>query len=159
MNANALLIGGMAAGAAGAAAVLKKVVGDGHLAADKRTDRWLVVTINATQEEVAPGGRLPGPIAELGDTVQTDIRPAPGDKGTELAARPRTPPPAGAAQVAARVTGNDPRQPVRLALRQAKSIIETGEVLEPDRQTTTKRTLTNLPLELAIKRARGEGVL
>jgi hypothetical protein len=67
--------------------------------------------------------------------------------------------PSGVGQVAARVTGSDPRQPVRLALRQAKSIIETGEVLEPDRQTTTKRTLTNLPLELAIKRARGEGVL
>ena len=43
--------------------------------------------------------------------------------------------------------------------RQAKQLAETGEVLEPDTPPTSRRTLPNLPLELATRRARGEGRL
>jgi hypothetical protein len=51
------------------------------------------------------------------------------------------------------------RQRLRAALRQARQLLETGEVLNPDEPPTTRRTLRSLPLELATRRARGEGRL
>jgi hypothetical protein len=122
-------------------------------------DRWHVVTVNRPPEEVSPGGRLPEPLAELGDQIEVQIRPAPGDRGMELAARFRGRVPSGLSGAAARLTGQDPRQSVRAALREAKMLIETGEVLRPDESPTTRRTPINLPLELAVRRARGEGRL
>jgi hypothetical protein len=59
----------------------------------------------------------------------------------------------------ARIAGKDPRQELRAALRQARQLLETGEILRPDTPPTTRRTLRNLPLELATRRARGEGRL
>ena len=88
-----------------------------------------------------PDSRVPGPLAELGDLVEGEVRPASGGKGSELRARLRSPEPTGAASAAARLSGDDPRQQVRAALRQSKQLIEVGEV------------------ELATKRAAGEGVL
>ncbi|HEV3465192.1 MAG TPA: hypothetical protein VG846_14580, partial [Actinomycetota bacterium] len=80
-------------------------------------------------------------------------------RGTELAARLRQRAPSGLGGVAARAAGNDPRQDLRSALRQARQLLETGEILQADRPTTTRRTLRNLPLELATRRAGGEGRL
>ena len=105
-----------------------------------------------------PDGRLPDPLAELGDLVEGGSA-RPPYRGTELAARLRRPEPDGIRGSAARVTGSDPRQRLRAALRQAKQLLETGEVLTPDEQPTARRTLRNLPLELATRRARGEGRL
>jgi hypothetical protein len=121
--------------------------------------RWHVVTVNRPPGEVAPDGRLPDPLAELGDLVEVQVRPAPGDRGTELAARLRRPEPTGVRSAAARVSGNDPRQELRTALRHAKQLCETGEVLKADTPPTARRTLRNLPLELATRRAGGEGRL
>jgi hypothetical protein len=121
--------------------------------------RWHTVTINRPPGEVAPDGRLPQPVAELGDRVEVQIRPAPGDKGTELAARLPAAEPSGLTGTAARMTGNDPRQDLRVALRQAKQLLETGEVLSADKPPTTRRTLRSLPLELATRRGGGEGRL
>jgi hypothetical protein len=126
--------------------------------ANGSTNRWHVVTVNRPPEEVSED-RLPDPLAELGDQIEVQVRPAPGDRGTELAARFRGPVPTGLSGAAARLTGQDPLQSVRAALREAKMLIETGEVLRPDEPPTTRRTPTNLPLELAVRRARGEGRL
>jgi hypothetical protein len=41
-------------------------------------DRWHALTINRPPEEVAPEGRLPEPLAALGDTIEVRTRPAPG---------------------------------------------------------------------------------
>jgi hypothetical protein len=122
-------------------------------------DRWHTVTVNRPLEEVQPDGQLPEPLAELGDAIEVQVRPAPGDRGTELAARLRQGAPTGMRGAAARAAGTDPRQDVRAALRQAKQLLETGEVLSPDQPPTTRRTLRNLPLELATRRAGGEGRL
>jgi hypothetical protein len=46
--------------------------------------------------------------------------------------RARAPEPSGAAAVPARLAGHDPRQAVRSALRESKSLIEVGEVLRVD---------------------------
>jgi hypothetical protein len=122
-------------------------------------DRWHTVTINRPPEEVAPDGRLPEPLAELGDAVEVRLRPAPGGRGTEVAARLREGAPSGPGGVVARASGNDPRQDLRSALRQSRQLLETGEVLRADEPPTTRRTLRGLPLDLATRRAGGEGRL
>ncbi|HEY0359224.1 MAG TPA: hypothetical protein VGD11_11625 [Mycobacteriales bacterium] len=152
-----------AAGAAGevvvrkATELLHTATADGH--GNGRTqNRWHVVTINRSAEEIAPDGSPPAPLAELED-IEWTLRPAPGDKGTELAARPREPEPSGPAAATARVAGTDPRQRLREALRNAKMLAETGEILHPDRPGSTHPSPLGLPIRLAARRARGEGRL
>jgi hypothetical protein len=120
--------------------------------------RWLAVTINCRPEDIRSDGRLPEPLVGLDIEVRIDS--APGDRGTELYARPRQPVPTGAAGVLARLRGEDPRQRVRKALRDTKSIIETGEVLQPDTPfATSPTTLPGRLVDLAVGRAPGEGRL
>ncbi|MGC9668386.1 hypothetical protein ACNTMW_17740 [Planosporangium sp. 12N6] len=125
------------------------------IAQDRRRPRWHVVTINRPPDQVAPGGRLPEPIAQLGDDVEVQVNRAVGDRGTALAARLRREP----AGITARFAGTDPVYAVRRALRESKMLVETGEILQPDKPGATKRTLTGRPLDMAISRARGEGRL
>jgi hypothetical protein len=125
---------------------------------DPPRNRWLMVTINCPPDRLSPDG-LPAPVARLRDKAEVIIRPAPGDRGTELGLRLHGPPPAGLAALAARLSGDDPRQAVRSALRDAKSLIETGEVIKPVEPPTTRQTLLGKPLELAIRRSGGEGRL
>ena len=108
-----------------------------------------------------PDGRVPDPLAELGDLVEVEVRPAPGGRGSELRARLRGSEPSGAASAAARLSGDDPRQQVRIALREAKQLIEVGEVLrvDPTPHGQRKSTPTGAVVDLATKRAEGEGVL
>lgn len=154
-----------AALAAGGAAVLfvrqlqQRAANHGN-DADARS-RWRAVTINRTPEEVMPDNQVPAPLAALGDLVEVEVAAAPGDKGSELRARLRNPEPTGAASVAARLSGDDPRQQVRAALREAKQLIEVGEVLRVDPAPHGERTPTpgGAIVELATKRAGGEGVL
>jgi hypothetical protein len=122
-------------------------------------DRWHAVTVNRSLQEVAPDGRLPDPIAELGDAVEVQVRPAPADRGTELHARLRAAGSEGDGNAAARIAGEDPVQRLRTALRTSKQLLETGEILSPDKPPSSRRTLRNLPLEMATRRARGEGRL
>ncbi|OLB64763.1 MAG: hypothetical protein AUI10_09715 [Actinobacteria bacterium 13_2_20CM_2_72_6] len=55
----------------------------------KREPGWLVATVYRSPTDIAPEGHLPEPLERLGDAVDVQIRPAPGDRGTELSARPR----------------------------------------------------------------------
>jgi len=123
--------------------------------------RWRAVTINRSLDEVMPDNRIPGPLAELGDLVEVEVREAPGGKGSELRARLRSPEPTGAASASARLAGNDPRQQVRAALREAKQLIEVGEVLRVNPTPHGQRSATPMGaiVDLATKRAAGEGVL
>ena len=108
-----------------------------------------------------PESRVPGPLAELGDLVDVEVRAAPGGKGSELRARLRSPELTGVASAAARLSGDDPRQRVRAALREAKQLIEVGEVLRVDPAPHGRRTPTpgGAIVEAATKRAGGEGIL
>ncbi|MBB4960821.1 hypothetical protein [Micromonospora polyrhachis] len=119
--------------------------------------RWQTVTVDRPPAQVAPKGQLPEPLVRLGDGVETRVRPAPGGRGTELAVRLR----AGGSDVltgmVAHLTGDDPRMALRTALRQAKQLAETGELLSPDRPSTTRRTLLNRPLEVATRHGRDQG--
>lgn len=123
------------------------------------THRWLSVTINRKPEDVAPDGLLPEPLAMLGDAVEVRIREAPGDKGTEIAARLRAPLSWEPGGMMGRLSGDDPRQAVRNALRESKSLIETGEVLRPDEPPATRPAPQGSLLDLVTHRASGEGRL
>jgi hypothetical protein len=115
----------------------------------RREPGWLVATIYRSPTDIAPEGRLPEPLERLGDAVEVRIRPAPGDRGTELSVRPR--------EAGGRPASRDAWRMARLALREAKQLCETGEVLQPDAPPTTRRTLLNRPLEYAASHAREEG--
>ena len=158
----------VAAAAAGLGVLVREVSRsrvrpDTAVAADgaEPRNRWRAVTINKPEDEVAPGGTLPPPLAGLGDAIEVRVSRAPDGKGTELAARLREPEPSGARASVSRVTGDDPRQQVRAALRESKQLLETGEVLRVDPQPTGRRTSTpgSKLLGAVTRRAGAEGVL
>ncbi|MBM0233712.1 hypothetical protein JNW91_18760 [Micromonospora sp. STR1_7] len=120
---------------AGAARLLRVPRRRGRSGADgdpAAAARWEVVTVDRPPEQVLPDGRWPEPLRLLEGAVEVRVRPAPGERGTELAARPlagATP----AVGLAAHLVGDDPRLLVRRTLRQVKQRVETGEVLRADR--------------------------
>ena len=134
------------------------------------SQRWLVVTIEAPSEEIAPGGVLPAPLAALGDAIEVELRPTPGDRGTELAARVRPgPAPSGP-------PGSHPdeqqgpdeqqaaveqRHQLRQALRRAKQLVEVGEVLvaEPRPEGYRPKTLSGMLVDRAERGSDQGGVL
>lgn len=124
-----------------------------------RQDRWLTVTVNRPPMDVGSEGMLPPPLDGLAERIDVRIRPAPGDRGTELAVRFKEPVSAASASVPARLTGQDPRQELRRALRDAKSLLEAGEVLRPDAPPTTRPTPGGRLVEVFTRRSGGEGVL
>ncbi|MGH3931595.1 MAG: hypothetical protein ACRDTF_16675 [Pseudonocardiaceae bacterium] len=123
------------------------------------TRRWLGVTIARSPQEVSSAGKVPEPLARLGDMVEVQVRPAAGDKGTELYARLRQIPPVGATGAIARIKGEDPRQQVHQALREAKALLEVGEIIRPDAPSTTHPGLGGKLVQAATRVAQGEGRL
>ncbi|CAM3783387.1 hypothetical protein [Nocardioides zeicaulis] len=107
--------------------------------ASSPTSGWLAVTVLCQPDELDPAS-LPAPLAELGDRIEVDVRPAPADKGTELYARliDRS----GRSGAASRLSGSDAEAELRSALRRAKQLIEVGEVLAVDPAPHGKRTAT-----------------
>jgi hypothetical protein len=149
---------------AGVGGALRHQLRPTHSSADGRGEsegRWLVVTIDRSSDEVAPGGQLPQPLADLGDSIEVQLRQAPGGRGSELAARSREPVPTGVGAAAATVKGDDPRQAIRTALRQSKQLVEVGEVMRLDPAPHGKRSATpgGKLVELVASRSGGEGVL
>ena len=137
---------------AGAAAVARRV--KAGMDAGAGALRWHAVTVLRAPEDVLPGGVPPQPLADLGDAVEVRVQPAPGDRGTELAARmrPTAPPPR---------EGQDPREVLRTALRESKQLLEVGEVLRRDPQPEghRKATPTGALLDAVVGRSQGKGAL
>jgi uncharacterized protein (DUF1778 family) len=111
--------------------------------------RWRTVTILCSPEQVGAGDALPAPLATYRDRIEIRVTPAPGDKGTELAARFRG------------KTTQDDIGELRSALRRAKQLIEVGEVLRVDPQPHGERkdTPQGALLEKAAAEAPKGGVL
>jgi hypothetical protein len=111
--------------------------------------RWRVVTVLCSPEEVGTGDALPAPLSPFRDRIEIRVTPAPGDKGTELAARFR-----------GQTTQEDIGE-LRSALRRAKQVIEVGEVLRVDPVPHGKRKPTpqGALLEKAAAEAPKGGVL
>lgn len=105
----------------------------------------LAATVHLPLEQLRADD-LPAPLAALGRGVTITCTAAPGDRGTEIRVQP------GSGRRAARARA-------RLALRQAKELLETGELHPPDEPVTRRRTLVSAPLETAIRRAGRAGRL
>ncbi|MHA3702032.1 hypothetical protein ACXR2U_07585 [Jatrophihabitans sp. YIM 134969] len=119
-----------------------------HVAPGADPGEWLAVTVLADRDTVLAGG-LPAPLAELQDRIQVDVTPAPGDKGTEIAARVITDGDQAAGDLAELQTS------LRLALRHSKQLLETGQVMKVDPQPHGART--NSPAGKALDEAQAHG--
>jgi hypothetical protein len=129
------------AGAAGAAVTNRVVAARRARAWRTETGTLHVITVYRKINDVTS---LPDPLRELGDAVEIQLREAPGDRGTEIAVR----------AVDASVTAGA----IRRALRDSRSLLEVGEVLQPG-VPTTEPTVLNRPLRFATRHAREEGLL
>ncbi len=111
--------------------------------------RWLAVTIYRQIDDVQTQVDGSGPLSRMRGEIELTVRPAPGDKGTELAVRP-TAPDGGSV---------DLRRSLRAALRETKSILECGEVVEPSRPGSSHPGPAGQVLRAVTRRAWGEGRL
>ena len=111
--------------------------------------RWRAVTVLKAPDQVGSSASPPPPLDRLGDRVEVRVTAAPGEKGTELAARFLGTP------------TDDEIGELRAALREAKQRLETGEVLRVDPQPHgfRKPTPQGAALEGMTERASKEGVL
>ncbi len=150
------VVGVAAAAGAVAAGALRRHGESGEDGGDE-PGRWRAVTVQVPREQLERG--LPAPLAALGHALEVRLVDAPGDRGTEVHVRLRDGEPSGVSGAAARLTGNDPRQDVRRALRESKSLLETGEVLQPDSTASTETTPANLQLQWVTEHGRDEGRL
>ena len=111
--------------------------------------RWLVVTIYREPDDVRTQVDGSGPLSRMRGEIELTVRPAPGDKGTELAARPS----------ASDGGSVDQRRRLRAALRETKSILECGEVVEPSRPGSSHPGPAGQVLRAVTARAWGQGRL
>ena len=107
--------------------------------------RWRVVTVQRSEADVI--GAM-APLTALGYGVETRLSAAPGDRGTELAARIRSD---------SDLSADD----VRIALRQTKQLAEAGEiaVVHPQSHGHRKTTPQGALLDAVAKLSEGKGVL
>lgn len=108
---------------------------------EQKSDRWLAVTVYRAPEDVQSS--LADLLARWRDEIEIRVRPATGDKGTELMVKP---------------TGEVSRHELRLALRRAKSVLEAGEVVQADTAPTHPGPMGKA-LQLVTSRAGGGGRL
>jgi hypothetical protein len=159
----AVMVGRKLAGASASAAALAGLVGAREARRRHRQARgerrWLAVTVNVPPETLSAESRYPEPLERIRDRIEVRTGAAPGGRGTELAARLVPPPRSAATSFPARLAGLDPRQELRDALRETKSLLEAGEVMLPDTPPTTRKTAAGMLLGLVGRRSGGEGVL
>jgi hypothetical protein len=116
---------------------------------DAGPGRWLAVTVYREPDDVRAEVDGSGPLSRMRHEIEVTVRAAPGDKGAELAARP-TAPDGGSV---------DLRRAVRAALRETKSLLECGEVVEPSRPGSSHPGPAGQVLRAVTNRAWGEGRL
>jgi len=141
-----LAVAGVAAGAAiGLRA--RRGTGDGP-GADRSPEGWKSVTVLVDEAAIRPGGVYPRPLQDLEDRLEIRLKPASRDRGTELHARFRP------------GTDSDP-QALRAALRDAKSILETGIVQQADPvpHGDRKHTPFGAVQDQVESKAKGSGLL
>ncbi|WP_286989295.1 hypothetical protein [Thermomonospora sp. CIF 1] len=134
----------LAAGLAVGVARRMKARATGRAPCGDDAGRWLTVTVNRPPELLSK--HLPEPLARLRNSIELRIQTAPGGRGAEVAARPRN-------GLSAAGGPQEARQAVRTALREAKALAETGEVLLPDEPAAARPVRP----ETVTAHAAGEG--
>lgn len=142
-------VAGVAAGLVARALVKKERESDGDAA---HPQGWKAVTVFGDVDDFSRGG-YPEPLGRIAESLEIRIEPAPGDKGFEVHARVRD---------GADLAGEkDPGKVLREALRDAKQVFETGEILRATPRPHGERppTLLGGVVDKAEDEAKGEGVL
>jgi hypothetical protein len=104
--------------------------------------RHHVITVHRPLAELAEV--LPEPLAAYHGAIDVQLRAAPADRGTEISVR----------ALNDTVSDGD----IRRLLRESRSLLEVGDVLQPGGPTTTPTAL-NRPLRAATRHGREEGLL
>ena len=143
---------GVAAGLVARTLVRQRRESDGD---GRHPDGWKAVTILGDAAAFEEGG-YPEPLRRLAEVLETRVQPAPGDRGFEVHVRLRD-----GVDVASTVGDGGPDQALRTALRDAKQLFETGEVLRATPRPHGHRpiTLFGAAVDKAEDDAKGEGVL
>ncbi|WP_250036720.1 hypothetical protein [Paractinoplanes maris] len=101
-----------------------------------------VITVNRPLDEIAEV--LPEPLNAYHGTIEVQLRAAPADRGTEISAR----------ALDDKVSDGD----IRRLLRESRSLLEVGDVLQPG-GPTTEPTALNSALRGATRHGREGGLL
>ncbi|WP_157425957.1 hypothetical protein [Agromyces salentinus] len=143
---------GVAAGLVARTLVREKRDTDGD---GRHPDGWKAVTIFGDSAAFTENG-YPAPLQRLAEMLEIRIDRAPGDRGFEVHARRRD-----GADLSAVIGDENPRQALRVALRDAKQVFETGEILRATPRPHGKRPSTpfGAAVDMAEDEAKGEGVL
>lgn len=143
---------GVAAGLVARSLVRERRESDGD---GRHPQGWKAVTILGDSASFEEGG-YPEPLQRIASALEVRLDRAPGDKGFEVHARVRDD--AGATEL---FGDDDPDQALRVALRDAKQIFETGEILRQTPRPHGHRptTLLGAAVDMAEDDAKGEGVL
>ena len=122
-------------------------------------ERWRAVTVLASPDVISRDGEYPAPLQAVAEFLDVRTSPAPDGVSTELRARLK--PAKTAAEGIRKLTGLAPESAIRTALRDAKQIVETGEVLRvlPRPEGHRPATPGGVLVDLAEQRAKGKGVL
>lgn len=131
--------------AAAAGVTATSVVSKRRARAQDHSGRPHVITVFRPYDELK-AEQVPGSLAELREQIEVTLRPAPGDRGTEISVRPKD---------GSSIADGD----IRRALRETRSLLEAGDVLLPSGPATTKTTLFNRPLQSATRHGREGGLL
>ncbi|MDR6170584.1 MULTISPECIES: hypothetical protein [unclassified Curtobacterium] len=142
-------VAGIAAGLVARSLVKRERESDGD---GTHPQGWKAVTVLGSAERFESGG-YPEPLQRLAGLLEIRIEPASGGKGFEVHARFRD---GGEVPV-----DGDPNMLLREALRDAKQVFETGEVLRATPRPHGRRpsTLLGRAVDTAEDEARGGGVL
>lgn len=146
------VVGVAAAGLVARELVRKKQESDGD---GRHPEGWKAVTVLGDAAAFTQDG-YPAPLERLRDVLEVRLDTAPGDKGFEVHARLRE-----GADPKPVIGDADPDQSLRAALRDAKELFETGEVLRATPRPHGERPTTLLGgvVDKAEDDAKGEGVL
>jgi hypothetical protein len=120
---------------------------------------WKSVTILAPRNRIYAAGRYPQPVQSLVAWLELRLEDAPGDRGTELHVRFRPGPVP--RRMIHRATGAKPDDALRIALRDSKQLVETGQIVlvHPRPHGTRTHSPGGLLIDLLERRAKGKGVL
>lgn len=142
-------VASVAAGLVARTLVKKERESDGDA---EHPEGWKAVTVLGDADDFTTGG-YPEPLRRVADSLEIRVQPAPGDKGFEVHARVRE-----GSDIAGEKNAG---KALREALRDAKQVFETGEILRAKPRPHGERppTLLGGAVDKAEAEAKGEGVL